>query len=165
MNVEQIIKAALDGTFYRVSVNTGAVSAESVPLDYMPRYEVAPVRDKPPGPRHNQRPRTPDEDNELMRMRGEGMTWFAIADTQGRDIKTVRNRYFALCKERGISVAGARRRPPTRLSDETKAEILRLRDMGMSYPSINATLGLSGSVARDYYAYITRRKRSPGEAA
>jgi hypothetical protein len=167
MNAEQIIKAALDGKFFRLDVVTGAVTVKKVPLDHIPDHRPANMSDIVPdriAPAHH-KPWTPEEDDLIVRLRGEGQRWETIARTVRRALSTIRLRYEAVCRERGIPMAAARAQPAVRLSDHAKAEIIRLRALGMGFPEINEVLGLKGFTARDYHSYYVQKKRAERHAA
>lgn len=163
MNAEQIIKNALDGKFFRLDA-MGKTIIKTVPHDHIPDHKPVMLYDfvpcDPNYVHHNVRPWTEEENDTLIEMRGRGERWEAIAKRLKRALSTLRMRYEKVCTERGIPMAKAAPGKPQKLTAETKAEIVRLRDLGMTYTEINKQLGLAGYTARDYYVRHKGAKRS-----
>jgi hypothetical protein len=162
MNVEQFIKSRLDGKFFRLDA-MGHTTVKAVPLDHIPDhkpvmlYDIVPC--DPNYVHHNVRPWTLEEDDTLVEMRGRGERWESIAKRLKRALSSLRMRYQAVCAARGIEMVKIAPGKPHKLTPEIKAEIVRMRDLGMTYTEINKQLGLGGYTARDYYVRHKGSKR------
>jgi hypothetical protein len=127
-------------------------------------YDVVPS--DPNYVHHNVRPWTDAENDTLIEMRGRGERWEAIARRLKRALSSLRERYAKLCEERGIPMVKSIPGKPAKLTPEAKAEIVRMRDLGMTFTEINKQLGLAGFAARDYYArQKASKQREMWEAA
>lgn len=168
MNVEQYIKSKLDGRFFRLDLATGKVSEEGVPKDHIPEHKPRLINDiVPTDPnyvRYNTRPFSAEDDDRLLEMRNAGERWEIITRRMKRAQSTLRARYLELCFDRGIQPYDSNA-SPKRLTAEVKAEIVRLRDMGMLFSEINRTLGLGEYTARDYYHRYSNQRQAQGRAA
>jgi hypothetical protein len=154
MNAEQIIKKHLDGKFFRTDA-MGKTTVKEVPLDYIPDHKPIMLYDcVPTDPNyihHNTRPWLPQDDDMIVELRGAGARWDAIARRLKRELSSVRMRYQAVCAERGIEMVKSAPGKPSYLTPEIKADIVRLRDQGMSFVEITRVLNLNEYAARDYY--------------
>jgi hypothetical protein len=117
LEAEQIIKAELDGLFYMIDRETGAVKARHVRRDFIPKHNA--ISD------HNLRftgenngtykPWSPELDNLLIETRNSGQAWSDVSIVVGRGKNTCIDRYRLLCQERSLTpvpnVSPKRRRP------------------------------------------------------
>lgn len=158
---EQIIKSVLDGKFYSRSPDGNRICVVSVPLDYIPDHrpaydeEAAAASGRKAGER-NQKRWSKEEDDRLVALRARGLRWQVIASEMHRGDKGVRTRYYEICGERNMTPVGATVSPVNMLTPEVKAQIVKMREEGMTFPEINHQLGLIGFKARDYYARYKR---------
>lgn len=97
------------------------------------------------------------EDNALLEMRARGMRWENIGREMKRDKKTVNQRYYLLCEQRGIEPAPRFQSGPTRLTHDDKLMIVQLREQGMTFDQISERMGLKNYIARDYYCRFKRQ--------
>ena len=99
--IEQAMKAAWDGKFHYLCGETGESRVKSVPRDYMPCFEPYGFRFS--GQNNGcYRPWTAEADEKLIAARHAGMLWPVVAKSIGRGVVNTRQRYFDLCKQRGI---------------------------------------------------------------
>jgi hypothetical protein len=161
MNAEEYMKSKLDGLFFSLQCGNSIrsepkVKAFRVPKDYIPRFngfaETARRQENGRNNGRRGRPWTDEEDNTLMDMRGRGIRWESIGRELRRCKRDTARRYLGICAERGMVPAKARSTGPATLSADDKAEIVRLRDLGMTFDQISAQMGLKGYIARDYYS-------------
>ena len=92
MNAEQIIKAALDGTFTTVRAD-GQVVKSHVAVDFIPSYDPIPKPTGKRGPGKGKRHIwTPEEDEELQRLRRMGWSKARCATVFGCTVDAVARR-------------------------------------------------------------------------
>lgn len=166
MNAEQIIKRELDGWLFRMSCAPGpesrpVVKAIKVPKSYIPDHRPTwdYVADTSGEPHHNAVTFTVEEDDKIITMRANGHRWADVAKTIKRCINLTRDRYKKLCLERGIApVQRIEAKKPERLSDAVKAQIVNMREAGMSYDNIAAQMGLTRWMVADCVHKMNRRR-------
>lgn len=102
MNAEQIIANTLNGWFFSLNLWTGKVSVDKVPLDYIPDHSSQGWVITDDGMRKNNNgqafPWTPEQDEQLLKMRAAGATWPAIGAVFGCSNKTVFCRHAKLMR-------------------------------------------------------------------
>lgn len=174
MNAEQYIKSKLDGSFFSLhSARTGDAAPRlvklRVPKDFIPRFESMAMIEKCQEAGRNNgvkvRSWTVEEDNHLLALRAANVRWEAIAGELRRGKKGLAERYKALCEERGITPMRIAHRGPASITADERAQIVALRDSGLTFQQITEQMGLKAYIARDYYNRFKQQLKQRREAA
>jgi hypothetical protein len=166
MDMEALIKSKLDGWFFRMTTTRGPeampmVRAIEVPKDYTPEHrpEWDYLMDDSK-PHHNAAVFTVEEDDIILTKRTSGARWAEISKELGRCIHSVRDRYKALCLERGIEpivrIECVRRAP--KFTDAEAMAMIELRDRGLAYGKIGKKFGCVASTVRESIERFQRRQ-------
>jgi hypothetical protein len=160
---EAYIKGQLDGWFYSLIVSPGfeaepIVTCRKVSKNYIPDHRPPHTSDMDGGElHHNGIPFTPEQDEQLLQIRATGARWHTVAKAIGRCVNNTRDRYKAICRERGIDPGPSRLPKPPKVPDAVKERAFRLKQDGLSYAQIGQKLGISKWQASD--AVLTFKKR------
>lgn len=155
MNIEQRMKAKLDGWFYSFDRDFGKVNGCKVPLDFIPKHVPVSIEDDDGKPHPNTRGWSEAEDDRIMSMREAGNSYQAIARDIKRDVGLVRMRYVELCKQAGITPR--LESVQKRYSKEQADKVLELRARGMPFEEIGKQVGMTKQQATDFYQRIKSR--------
>lgn len=99
--MEAVMKARLDGTFMKVSPETGQSAMIVVPADFMPDHDRPPRADNGAANRTPRRMFTADEDRRILALRAQRMTLPKIALKLGRCPRSVFARWQKL-RDNGV---------------------------------------------------------------
>lgn len=107
LELEQIIKQCLDGTFTTVCWHTGKVNVRKVAVDYKPNHHAhSNANAKNTGARNARaKPWTRELDAKLIETRNSGEAWPRVAYALGRSPSNCAIRYRELCKAMGMRPA------------------------------------------------------------
>jgi hypothetical protein len=168
MNAEQaeaIIKRTLDGHFFTLVVSPGldadlTVAVRKVAKNFIPDHRPAWSTDMEGGEiqHHNATPFTAEQDAKLLEMRATGARWRVIGVAIGRCVNNTRDRYKAICRERGIDPGPARLPRPPKVPDHVKERAYALKRDGYSYSQIGEKLGLTKWQASDAVLQVKKRR-------
>jgi len=157
MSAEHIIKTALDGNFFYVN-HDGKVRCRTVPFDHIPTHKPA-ILVLEDGPHHNAIFFSLEQDDIIVQMRARGCRWADVARTLKRCIHKTRERYTAICLERGMEPAPKQIARPTKLPRSVCEQALHMRELGMSYDEISKQMGLGKWQIADAVQRIRRSLR------
>jgi hypothetical protein len=165
MNIEQIMKKALDGHFYSMGVAPGiegkaVVRCRAVAPDYIPDHRPSWLADMDGGEiHHNSLPFSPDQDEKLMQLRALGLRWRDVGIAIGRCVNNTRDRYQQICKERGIDPGPARvQQHSSKVSNAVKERAFTLKMDGLTYSQIGEKLGITKWQAADAVQQVRKRR-------
>ena len=154
MNAEQIIKSHLDGKFFNFNVQQQRTLVRRVPKDFIPDHtpKFSIVSEKPSV---NARQWTEEEDDHLVSLFQQGVSYKEMAKAIGVCTSAAINRYRVLCLRRGLETN--RRDLNERHSDETCRRVAYLKVVKkLSFLEIGAELLLS----RDQVAGLWKRYKT-----
>ena len=156
---EEQIRRVLDGTFTTLFYDDYGpyIRTKNVERDFMGSYA-------PPNTCAGAvlRMVSHEEDDKIVELRQDGHSYKAIGLHIGLSSVTVRDRYIAICKERGLKAAKPAERKSS-MCPEFQARVAKLKDKGMSLSQI--TIKLQEDYSRVCYAWELERKRRMREAA
>lgn len=167
MNAEQAeahIKSKLDGWLYSLVASPGfegglMITERKVSKDFIPDHRPAWTSDMEGGEvHHNGVPFTPEQDEKLLQIRATGARWHVVAKAIGRCVNNTRDRYQAICRERGIDPGPSRLPKPPKVSDAIKMQAYQLKQDGLSYSQIGKKLGLTMWQASDAVLQVKKRR-------
>jgi len=168
MNADQAerhIKSQLDGRFFTMMVTPGFeaepyVDERRVPKDYIPDHRPAWSTDMEGGEveHHNATPFTAEQDAKLLEMRAAGARWRVIGVAIGRCVNNTRDRYKAICRERGIDPGPTRLPKPPKVAIHIKERAFALKLDGYTYVQIGEMLGLTKWQASDAVLQVKKRR-------
>lgn len=162
MNAEQIIKDALDGSFFRYDPVTQKIKRTRVPKNYIPNHKPSfTMTEKKPS--HNAKNWTIEEDMLLLEMRAKGMRWRQIGTALKVSFNSAANRYYELCIKRGIQPIRSFYRV---YDDGAEEKVVELRRRGMMLKEVAEALGMTkNQVVNLWERYRDRMKREGKLAA
>jgi hypothetical protein len=163
MNAEEIIKSKLDGWFYSVDPEFGRTITKTVPLDYIPDYKFKDV--DPEFGYSNAYQWTPEEDDLIIELRHGGAKWADIGKRLKLSATTPKNRYYDLCKMRGIEPLNNDLTKPWRFDKATRDRAIAMRLAGMMFKEIAAELGITTVQANHIFIRWDKRQKELAEAA
>lgn len=154
MNAEQIIKAELDGKFFHFNAEkqktiVRRVSKDFIP-DHTPKFSIVPE-----APSVNARKWTQEEDEQLISMFQQGVSYKEMGRAIGVSTSAAINRYRVLCLKHGLETT--RRDLNERHSDEVCHRVAYLKVVKkFSFLEIGAELLLT----RDQVAGLWKRYKA-----
>ena len=168
MITELEMKEALDGRFFWFDHKNERIGCSLVPKDYIPDHcpeeddeaKSILVESGRRGGRTKRRAWTLAEDELLLELRAKGLRWQHVGKQIGRGDKGARARYKELCKAREIAPTKCNRAKRNMLTMAQKREIIRLVGEGLTFPEIDAALGLPDFWARDYCTRYRREQNA-----
>jgi len=159
MNAENIIKTALDGSFFFIDFD-GRTRVKPVTDDYMPDHRPKyGLLEEEEGPHHNALPFSLEQDEKLITLRESGLPWRYVARAVGRCTNTSRERYVALCAERGIEPVSCARAHKSKFPAELKLKIAELRKKRFPWDIIASQLGMAKQEVQSAYQTYCRANR------